>query len=294
MATRGPTSERRSREKTIARGRIEVSMSDYEGFFDHAWARSVVDKVSADPAPDVATSDLMLALKSTSNAFRLPWLATETHSRFVTSFLNSRPSTPAELLTLIKRRLRSNVKSFADASVVDDVVSAASAMLLSLQGVRNEELAQAIADNAFSKYIEHSEFHLGVLGLMRNTFTSLVFAYENFFLACFRLQAGDPDAESAPANKFRDRVIEAFGESFASDVWTGDGIRRFFEVRNALAHRGGKSSRKLDRWKSQLEVMDGIIQITASDNRELFHEICWRVDRLIERVLARPIASRSQ
>ncbi len=264
---------------------IESHVDEYKGFFDHAWAKAIDSRTSGYPQLDSAVGEFLFSLKATSNAFRFPWLTVHLHSGFVSSFVDAGEPLQIECLKLIRARLRAAATSPDAGKVIEPLMDEATTMMLQIQSQRREMVDENLAENAFAQYLTATEFQVAIIGLMRNTFASLVFAYEHFFLTCFRLRSNDPDAQSIPANQFRTRVHDTFGQSVAEECWTGDEIRKYFEIRNALAHQGGRFSSRLDRWESEIFQLDGGIQITASQNRKLFHFIKQRADILIDHIL---------
>jgi hypothetical protein len=266
---------------------IDPHFDDYVGFFDQAWAGSLGARVSGIPAIEEAVMVLLFRLRTTSNAFRFPWLTVKFHCDFVSGFNEATDPDLVEQLKYIRRRLRAVASDNEEVGeTVNQVADEAAAMLLPIQSKRREihDAVNKKIVGAFSQYLEQPAFQLAIVGLMRNTFTSLVFAYEDFFMSCFRFKANEQETRSSMSQDFQSRGATLMGSQVAHECWTGAAIRKHFEIRNSLAHNGGRFRKELERWRSEIAQLDGEIQITASENRALFLVIRERVDLLIQAV----------
>lgn len=272
-------------EKTLFSVRIDTHMSDYKGFFDHEWARVLTERVPEKHVIVLPLSELLFSLKAASNAFRFPWLTAESHTRFMNGFFDSDDPLPIKYIRMVRDTLKKTARSRQGAHDIDDAVSLASDMAFKAMADRRKLLDEKIGENSFREYLKIPEFQLSIIGLMRNTYASLVFAYEHFFVCCFRIKANDSTAESFPSDRFRKRVEQQFDTRISVDCWTGDCIRKCFEIRNSLAHQGSRFTKKLKHWEDEIESLNGMVQITATDNRMLFQAIKERVDMLVDDLL---------
>jgi hypothetical protein len=142
------------------------------------------------------------------------------------------------------------------------------------------------ANDAWDLYLQNSEFQLSIVGLMNQTYSGIFFAYEHFVLSCYRIVSRDQSTRTNRGD-FSQKLASAIGEAVAEQCWNGHEMRGRKLIRNAIAHNGGKFHTQLDPWKSDLHVIDGVIQIAASENRQLYGSLASNVDALVSAVLKR-------
>src|SRR4051794_41483615 len=64
---------------------IETRLELYEGFYDHAWAQDMVERVPSQISGDF--DSLCLAWKEAANTHRLPWLMIHQMEQFAGGFM---------------------------------------------------------------------------------------------------------------------------------------------------------------------------------------------------------------
>jgi len=221
----------------IAHAWVDGERSAYESFFDHDWAKVINERTSAFREVNKAVCDLCLAWKSASNAYRFPWLVPECHESFTQSFLN----VDDPLLHSIIRMLRARLSQAAMSPENRPGINAASKVLddvsLELVGHRASLMSANVASEAWQRYRSDKEFCLAIIGLMAQTYTSVVFAYEHFLLTCYRIATNDRKSQTNRGN-FCNSLANAFGEAVATECWSGDRMRMHREIRNVIAHNG--------------------------------------------------------
>lgn len=81
---------------------------------------------------------------------------------------------------------------------------------------------------------------------------------------------------------FPDDVKTAFGKKAAELAWTCDEITTLREIRNSLAHAGGKMTDQLRKRKHECVLENDIIQITPKDIKRLFLVITSAVEAIVD------------
>jgi hypothetical protein len=105
-------------------------------------------------------------------------------------------------------------------------------------------------------------------------------AYDNF-MAIVVKDALNLERCRTTDRDFHNNVKEAFGIKAAELAWTGDEITTLREIRNSLAHAGGKITDNLKKRNHECRLENDIIQITPKDIKQLFSAITSAVEAIV-------------
>jgi len=133
----------------------------------------------------------------------------------------------------------------------------------------------------WAEYFTDRTFSMAVSALMRQSYASLLFAYEHFLLKCFRLKSGDMLTKTSEKKFSRE-----FSKFFPKDIqycWSDGEIERARKVRNAIAHAGAEAG-AVPKAKGFV-VVGGVLQITPGDVEKLMGHLQKAVDRLCKAVV---------
>jgi hypothetical protein len=105
---------------------------------------------------------------------------------------------------------------------------------------------------------------------------------------CVSLARKEPDYRVFKIKVLHSDAKAAFGEDTADYCLADHPAEVARLVRNALAHHGGMETDELKVVAHGVDVVDGVLQIMADDNRRLFDGLKEPVSKLAEKAVTLP------
>ena len=138
-----------------------------------------------------------------------------------------------------------------------------------------------MAERFWNAMLQNSESQLTIIGTQVMAYSGLYFAYENFVTNCYSAKSGNISNSLFRYADIRNALIQAFGASVESEVWSCDEIERIRRVRNDLAHNGGCPGERTKELAPDM-IIEGHIAVTPNDIKEAFTELKLKVDILLD------------
>lgn len=289
--------------------RLDDRIQMYKSFLDYDWVGTLEKGVRGTNLDSIIIS-LLFALKSTANAFAMPFFMMHSMKAFEEGFLRGQESTPEKKLRLLadvlparmaQRHGLSHMKQKQFSEMIHEILQETKEAVRSLEGHDPNEM--------FSLYLHgpgSAELQLAVVGLCQICFGATFHAYEHFVTECIRWAKNDMRFKAFKFTTLTRELKDAFGEDIADFCLNHERIQVARAVRNAFAHNGGRFSPDMfgnvspetstalaDRLREEFFVEDGDIRIVATNNINLFETIKVRVSKLIERARTLPQFCRS-
>jgi len=284
--------------------RLDDRIQMYKSFLDYAWVETLEKSVRGSNLESAIIS-LLFALKSTANAFAMPFFMMHSMKAFEEGFLRGRESTPEGNLRLLadvlpKRMAQqhglSHMKQKQFSEMIAEILQETRDAVQTLEGHDPNEM--------FSLYLHgpgSAELQLAVIGLCQICFGATFHAYEHFVTECIRWAKADKTFKAFKFTTLTREVKEAFGEDIAIFCLTHERVQIARAVRNSLAHNGGRFAPDMfgnvppdtatalaEKLREEYFVEDGEIRIVAANNINLFEMLKVRVSRLIDKAVTMP------
>ena len=156
---------------------------------------------------------------------------------------------------------------------------------------RRQELTrdQWEASHFWTAYLDNrvsNDFKLNIWGAQRVCYGAIYHAYENFVRDCIALLKGVPSFDDK-GDKLIPGARSTLGKEIVECCLTDSAVTLAFDVRNALAHNGGRETERLraNEVRHGIYVEDGILQIVPCDTSNLFGLLKEKASALAERVV---------
>jgi hypothetical protein len=270
-------------KEVLVRKRITTNLELYESFYDHEWARGLIESMPEGKLSD-AVANLCVAWKEAANTHRLPWLIITQMEHFVTGYVKEHRPTGMRLIDVLKNRLKrelgDSVRHMAKKKI-DEVLEK-----IDKDFRENEKHLDPALEplKYWNGLVNEQEFILSICGSQSLSYCALIFAYEWFVVSCFRLLGGAE--ETRPSDK---RFWQAFESLLSRDVkpdyWDDKQVKIARFARNSIAHTGGKAKQELLDENPSLFIHNGVITIQPTDTRDLFALLKGKVTLLVNEVL---------
>ncbi len=285
----------------IMKIRLDDRIQMYKSFLDYAWVETL-EKTVRGSNLESAIISLLFALKSTANAFAMPFFMMHSMKAFEEGFLRGQESTPEKKLRLLasvlpKRMAQkhglSHMKQKQFCEMIEEILQETGEAVQSLEGHDPDEM--------FSSYLHgpgSSELHLAVIGLCQICFGATFHAYEHFVTECIRWGKADKTFKAFKFTTLTKELGKVFGDEIAEFCLSHERIHVARAVRNAFAHNGGQfgadmfgnvppetATNLAKRLREEFFVEDGEIRIVAANNVNLFEMIKVRVSKLVEKAI---------
>ncbi len=270
--------------EVIKKTRIDSRPRDFQGFYDHVWARQIGKRVSSHSRLSQTIGELLMAWKSSSNAFRSFWLLANLSQITISSFVKERPAGSEQLLNALIQRVRLRRPDNFQADMIKILADELFDAKLQCDAERSRFLEDFSVQNVWKQYIHNQEIQLAIEGMKLQTYSAIVFAYEYFILNVIRIVGEDEELDPRGANAFAKELLLRFDDSdFVDKIWKSPYLAKARSIRNSIAHTGGKIKDD-DR---QYESEDGIYHcVMADDINSLYLCLQNNVDEIVKRVMS--------
>ncbi len=271
-------------KKIIMTKRIETNLDLYAMFFDHEWAKDLVEKLASTKLMP-AFENLCVAWKEASNTHRLPWLMITQMEAFVSAYVKEHRPYGMRVIDLLKIRLTHelgiSVRPMAKKKI-DEVLEKIDS---DFRASENEHAVSLEPQRYWNLLLGREEFRSSIWGSQNLAYCALTFAYEWFVVSCFRLLGG-PERARPSGDTFWTTFSSLLSRDPRPAYWDDRPVKIARLTRNCFAHTGGKAKQELLDEKPELFISDpGLITIQPSDTRALFTVLKGKVTQLVDEVL---------
>lgn len=260
--------------------KIDTVKEAYENFYDHAWAKEI-RALTDDTSIEELCWDLFWSWKGIARTAFLPWLVIHTMTSFAESMdrMRVRKEHMQQLLNFVRDGLLPQLSS---PTTKIEVCMGLDRLKKDLQNKSFPSLEGTFdEDEAWTKYLSVPEFRFSLVWSQRISFSALYHAYEDFMCRCLGLARREPDYQFWKYKTFKSEFAAAFGEPLMMACLGNDFVNSARLVRNALAHNGGREDNELKTMPHGYSLEKNVIQITASDVRQLYHSLKDNVLKLV-------------
>ncbi|MBR9804239.1 hypothetical protein GYB59_22215 [bacterium] len=269
--------------------KVDDRMESYCRFYSGEWAFELSKKTAGASKLKVLFDDLWITLKGISNMFSIPQLSvdlTEMYFRGMERHI-IRNSTVLELINHISARVEQrNVLSQGVLTALKKEMLDISSELkektknLTLPFTRSELWDSIVKVETNEEHNSpRNEYRLAIWSTCRICFSSLFFAYEDFFCGCIEAKTG---RRPRTGKGFNELCVEVLGDTLAEDCWCNDAIVNARLIRNSIVHAGGRVTSELENRMHGMDVIDGEIQVLPTDVKCLYNLIENNVTSLVD------------
>ena len=151
---------------------------------------------------------------------------------------------------------------------------------------------------AWSAYMKIKGFGITLWGSQRICYGAIYHAYENCLVGCLAVASGQLDYrpkrigkvdKRAPWETLKDDLNAHVAKSLGDECLGDENVCLARLIRNALAHKGGRTNQDIDSRNKCMQIEDGFVQIRPIDTRNLFNLLKHKVNRVAQAV--RPLPS---
>lgn len=249
---------------------IDTRLESYANFLDFDKIRQL-DDLTAGTKLEHAVFALGTNWKSATNAMRLPWLMVESNEHFGRGFGRDR-NFAGKCISAISNRLANAcpfIKKIERIKLMEAVAEIG-------EGVKKAEIE---AENQIDKkqfwetYIDPTgkagrEFRLSIWGSQRTGYSAIYHAYENFIRECIGVAEGNPEYRIERIKLLCRDTLKHIDQEVIDICIDNRDIEAVRQVRNALAHNGGRSGPQLLSGHG-VSIVQDVLQIQPDDNRRL-------------------------
>ena len=132
----------------------------------------------------------------------------------------------------------------------------------------------------WGEYLKTNEFKGSLWKVAEGAYNSIYFAYENFIVSL--LNKKQEKSIRITDRQFNSLLIDEFGVNLANLVWNDSFVAVSREVRNCLAHNGGKASPRLKKMRPLPMIEKENILISATDVRLLYQKLKPKVYSIVQ------------
>lgn len=284
--------------------RLDDRIEMYKSFLDYGWVETL-EKCVRGTNLESAVIAFLFAMKSTANAFAMPFFMMHSMKVFEEGFLRGQESDPEKKLRLLaavlpermaQRHALSHMKRKQFSEMIAEILKEVRDAVETLEGHDPNDLFKDFLSGAGG-----AELQIAVAGLSQICYGAMFHAYEHFITECIRWAKND---QSFKAFKFATLVRElkdAFGEDITDFCLNHHQIQVARGVRNAFAHNGGRfgldmfgkvpaetATELAEKLHGEFFVEDEEIRIVATNNINLFEVVKVRVSKLVEKAINLP------
>jgi hypothetical protein len=262
---------------------IDLRSDAHEGLFDPEWAGRLLDRARDTPLAEHAFA-LCEIWKSTSNAFRMPWLLLVILNTFHDEVFTNHVSPSQKVIQALIGKLANDPILGLRRMQVQNLTKSLRELDGQISTVLRDNPPKFDREEVWKNFARSSEFALGTASLREMCHNTLLFGYEHYCKSCL-------DALPAPAlsssKKSTPSFTESFTDRFGRDIYDhvhNSQIMLAREVRHAFVHKGGRVDQKL-RDAGIRSALGEKVTIPIELLRELFQTLKDGVDLLTDESL---------
>ena len=272
---------------------IDERLESYKTFFDHDWARRIMDLAAGTKLDDCVFS-LCVNWKAAANTHIVPWFTVTSMGHFAEGMTKAHEPLTMKVIKAMAARLLTemgdSLRNMQRKKLSDAIAKIGKEVSEGLE--RQEDQEELKPEFYWQMYLgspHPHQYRLIIWGSQRICYGAVYHAYEDFIRGCARIVSCQKNQTGHTGHKkLMDVVGRHFGQQVAQDCLDAPEVRAARLVRNALAHNGGKESDELRKVQHGIRVEGGVLQIMAPDTRRLFDVLKERAYNLVEKALTLP------
>jgi len=267
-------------DDTVMRVYYERSLENYAQFYDHPLGRKF-QALTNGTKLDQAAGILCGTWKAASNTMRLPWLSIASIDQMG---LDAAIDTTAKRTFLVKLSavLQQNLSMPKELALeLDALVHKVGQEFVNAEKATKKTFNRQLLWESFLDLKKDDgspvvEFPMAVWGSQQIGYSAAYHAYENFLRKVIKLlivkESGKPGYRIYYDGRVQRDVARLIGQSISDQCIDDPAIKLAKEIRNSLAHEGGfvEVDPATPNEYQGFVVIDSIVQVTASKNRQLF------------------------
>jgi hypothetical protein len=264
---------------------IDSQIDSYKNYLNDERIGNIVNQLNKESFLGKHFFILLMELRGISYNASLPYLIPNMLETFHTGYIQSiNPrSTLLEFASAIVERLRNEIPQLTKRNRLSHKIKDRLVVMSQDYFDINKKLPividrYGIWDNLLKMPIPI--FNHALWSNQRVSYLSGYSAYDNFMARVVK-DALNLERCRTTDREFHNNVKEAFGIKAAKLAWTGDEITTLREIRNSLAHAGGKITDNLKKRNHECRLENDIIQITPKDIKRLFSAITSAVEDIV-------------
>ena len=260
---------------------IDDRLESYQSFYDHEWARSFSQLVSGTML-DPPALDLCKDWKGAANAGRLPWHVVHSLKDFYYGYLQPGDSSFQRLTKGLLVWLQDRTRHSFNLTKQKELIGIVNKVSQEVQEGITKAPPVLDLDEIWSEFLSITEFTLSLWSLQKLCYCAVYYAYENFLRMCVSIGQDRPEYRPRTDELMRD-LRALFGIPIGDACLSDEGVVLARQVRNALAHNGGRATTEIEANRGELSILDGDIQIMPLDVRKLYTLLKGQVTAIAEK-----------
>jgi len=263
---------------------IDTHLDNYRNYLDDHRIHKIVSLVGEKTVLGKYFFLLLMHLRGVAYNASMPYLIPNSIEVFHSAFIQK--TNPRQVLldfssaimARLSRELPELTKSPRLARKLKDCTIAISKEYLN----SDNKLSVVKKEYIWNAYIEgkNQVFIYMVWSNQRVSYLSGFSAYDDFLGKVVKDAINLPKCRTT-SGYFVNDIEKAFGSEVAKLAWTGYEMTTLREVRNSLAHAGGKLIDTLKQREHNCKVIDDMLQITPTDIKRLFEAITSAVEAIV-------------
>jgi hypothetical protein len=269
---------------------FDENLESYKPFFDDKWHTEISTLVEGSLLA-IPVHNLCVNWMAASSAHSGPWLMFITVSGFALGLSRKREMLAAQVLgehaKLTFRQFCQTTPSSTKKmrrevqARLEDVGKELRAEVERLQECTRDKWEASYFWAAYLNNRVSSDFKLSIWGAQRVCYGAIYHAYENFVRDCIAVVKG----RSSYYDELFAGARSTLGKEVVDCCLTDPRVKLAYQIRNALAHNGGKETDKLREIRHGIHVKDGVLQIVPEDTVGLFDLLKEKVFRLANKAI---------
>lgn len=266
----------------------DVRFDVYAAFVDYSWMKKI-DKLVAGSIIEGETDEINAVWKGASCARHLPWLMIKNISAFSEGLLNSHKPMPVKVL----EKLEKNISGHLEKQNISLLLSDRQALLTEIKRIhddiieKKEKLSvkhyKLYEDIIWADFTKIPDFIFSLWMNEINTYTSLYFAYENFFIKTLKILL---NIVSLRTTRLSSTLRTLVGGDCANYCWDGNDIEKARLIRHAMVHNGRKITSDLEGYRGDLTLDGDEVVIFPEDTTNLYNLLKSRVESYVRKLKA--------
>ncbi len=271
---------------------IDDHLESYKTFFDHEWADRILTETDGTGLYDIAV-DLCVNWKSAVNMHVLPWFVVQSMSNVAEGMASAIEPVPVVAVKLWASEVEKEMEGHLNRmgrKKLRELVHKSSQRAANVRESLPPLLPAEVAWKAFLDRDQAGshEFHLAVWGSQRLCYGALYHAYECFLTRCVGRFQRNEDYRVYSAKALGKDLAAAFGKDIAEDCLEQGPVVMAREVRNTLAHNGGRANANVAAKLHGVRIEEGLLHLMPADNKDLFDMLKVRAENVAMKALAVP------
>ena len=253
---------------------VDPNWSDYRIELTAGWVKATEALLPRRSRLQAAFWDLLADLRASSHAASLPYMLTANIVSFHRGHIKGREdrSHNFRLADAMTRRLALKLQGKLDAAMMATVRGAC--LEIQQEFVDAYDSAPAIShEEVWGGFSDFTPFRTMAWSAQRNAFVMSWAAFENFLLQAVAAALMNPTFKRRLGQGRFTELADEFDEAIHGICWADDYPTHVRLARDAIMHNGGRVGSPLDQLPHPFAVIEKLLQIKASDNRNLLKYI---------------------